>query len=251
MIGRAVSLARHLSLPLAILTAVSVASLSPAHAADPQPEVVYQNIQEGDVLQQSAFGIQLCFASPVNRKDLDQGGDFAFNITEPDGLGLGSRVVFQSDGYGVTVYPAGPVGAAEGQWKFHYRLTSPDAHTALEGDTNYAVDPAGSPIPRATPPDCVASGGTATISPTPRPSTTPLPSTTPPVVTIASPVPTSSGAAVPATGSSSPDILKYALLAIGAAGAAAGVVLIGFVVRRRLGHDPHGRRPDDSDGTRH
>jgi hypothetical protein len=100
---------------LAVLTVVSALSSSPAHAADPQPVLVFQNPAEGAVLQQAAFGIQLCFASPVNIKDLDKGGDFAFSITEPDGLGLGSRDVFQPDGYGITVSrdpyrrPRGPV----------------------------------------------------------------------------------------------------------------------------------------------
>jgi hypothetical protein len=249
MTGKAIRSAGLWCLPLVLLALVSALSLSPARAADPQPVLVYQNPAEGQVLQQTAFGIQLCFASPVNIKDLDKGGDFAFTVTEPDGLGLGNRDVFQVDGYGITVYPGKPIGDTTGHWKFHYRLTSPDAQSALEGGINYTVDPNGSPIPQATPPVCVASGGTATASPTPAPG-----ATTPAAVS-ASPVPASGSPSVSATptvspiasgsSGSGPDILKYALLTIGAAGAAGVILLIGYFVRRRVGYDPHRAKPGD------
>jgi hypothetical protein len=270
MTSKAIRSAGLWCLPLVLLALVSALSSSPARAADPQPVLVYQNPAEGQVLQQAAFGIQLCFASPVNIKDLDKGGDFAFTVTEPDGLGLGNRDVFQVDGYGITVYPGKPIGGTTGQWKFHYRLTSPDAQSALEGDINYTVDPNGSPLPQATPPSCVASGGTATASPTPAPGATtpaalsasPAPasrssssSATPTVA--ASPVSTSGNPSVSATptvspiaagsSGSGPDILKYALLTIGAAGAAGVILLIGYFVRRRVGYDPHREKPGDGD----
>jgi hypothetical protein len=259
-----------LCLPLVLLALVSALSASSAHAADPQPVLVYQNPVEGEVIQQPAFGIQLCFASPVNIKDLDKGGDFAFTVTEPDGLGLGNRDVFQPDGYGITVYPGHPIGDTNGQWKFHYRLTSPDAQSALEGDISYTVNPNGSPIPQATPPACVALGGTATASPTPAPGATtpaavsasPVPASGSPSVSVTptvsgSPVSTSDNPSVSATptvspiaagsGGSGPDILKYALLTIGAAGAAGVILLIGYFVRRRVGYDPHREKPGDGD----
>jgi hypothetical protein len=267
MMGKAIPRAWLTLLPLAVLAVVLAFSSSIAHAADPQPVLVYQNPAEGDVIQQSAFGIQLCFASPVNIKDLDKGGDFGFTVTEPDGIGLGNRDVFQPDGYGITVYPGNPVGSTAGKWKFHYRLTSPDAQAALEGDINYTVDPNGSPVPQATPPACAALGGTATAPPTPPPGATTPPApptpgpgaTTPPAVS-ASPVPTSgrpSASATPAASpiaagsSSSPDILKYALLTIGAAGAAGVILLIGFLVRRRVGYDPHREKPGGGDDDHH
>jgi hypothetical protein len=242
-------------LPLAVLAVVLAFSSSIAHAADPQPVLVYQNPAEGEVIQQPAFGIQLCFASPVNIKDLDKGGDFSFSVTEPDGLGLGNRDVFQPDGFGITIYPGNPIGETTGQWKFHYRLTSPDAKSALEGDINYTVDPNGSPVPKATPPVCVASGGTATASPTPDPNaTTPAAVSASPAQTSARPLVSATPAASPiADGSSgnSPDILKYALLTIGAAGAAGVILLIGYLVRRRVGYDPHREKPGDGGGDHH
>jgi hypothetical protein len=69
--------------------------------------------------------------------------------------------------------------------------------------------------------------------------------------TSGSATPTSSAAPVHGTSGSSSDILKYALFTIGAAGAAAGVVLIALVVRRRVGHDPHRPKPDGGDGNHH
>jgi hypothetical protein len=258
MTGKAIRRAWRPLLPLAVVAAVLAFSASAAQAqsptAEPQPVLVYQNIHDGDVILQTAFGIQLCFASPVNIRDLDKGGDFSFRVTEPDGLGLGNRDVFQPNGYGITVYPGHPIGDTAGQWKFHYRLTSPDAQSALEGDITYTVDPNGSPIPQATPPVCVASGGTATASPTPDPNaTTPAAASASPVLTSRSPSAsaTPTGGPIAAGSSSSPDILKYALFTIGAAGAAAVVLLLGYLVRRRVGYDPHREKPGGDDDEHH
>jgi hypothetical protein len=206
--SEALSPAWLLCLPVATL-ALSLAYPGPSThaqpaAADPQPQLVYQSPQEGAVLNQPPFAIQLCFASPINIKDLDKGGDFAFAVTEPDGIGLGSRDVFQSDGYGITVYAANPIGDPAGHWLFHYRVTSPDAKAALEGDINYSVDPDGSSAPQETPPPCTASGGPASTS-----------------------------------SENGSDILKYGLFAAGAAGIAALFVLVLFVVRRRRGQSTH------------
>jgi hypothetical protein len=145
---------------------------------------------------------------------MDKGGDFAFSIAEPDGIGLGNRDAFQPNGYGVTVYPGSPVGESSGQWKFHYRVTSPDGQSPLEGDISYTVSANGSPVPQETPPVCVESGGTATALPATGES------------------PTSATGSV--ADESSDNILKYALVTIGIVGAAA-ILLVGLVLRRRLG----------------
>jgi hypothetical protein len=169
-----------LALPLAAAALVAATSAGSAMAqTDPEgPVLVYQNINDGDVLDQLPLSIQLCFAAPINIKDLDKGGDFSFTVLQPDGIGLGHRDIFQPDGYGVAVQPGNPVGDdVTGEWTFRYR--------------------AGEPAPRVSPPACVASGGTATAAPdvTEPPTNAPTnPGTVAPSLTV---VPTSAAAGSP------------------------------------------------------
>jgi hypothetical protein len=89
-------------------------------------------------------------------------------------------------------------------------------------------------------------------------SQTPEPGATAPAAVSASPAPTSgrpsasatpnASPIAPGTSSSGPDILKYSLLTIGAAGAAGVILLIGYLVRRRVGYDPHREKPGGDDG---
>ena len=154
-----------LFLPLVLPALVAALSVSPAPAAHQlQPVIVYQNPREAEAIQQPAFGIQLCFASPV----------------------------------------------------------------------------------------CKSSSATAAASQTPEPgamtlaalSASPLPTSGRPY---ASATPTANPIA-PGSSSSGPDILKYSLLTIGAAGAAGVILLIGYLVRRRVGYDPHQEKPGGDDG---
>jgi hypothetical protein len=48
-----------------------------------------------------------------------------------------------------------------------------------------------------------------------------------------------------------PDILPLALLTIGAAGIAAVVLLIGYLVRRAIGYDPHRPGPEGPAADEH
>lgn len=218
---------------------------------DPEgPVLVYQNINDGDVLDQPPLSIQLCFAEPINNKDLDKGGDFSFEVVQPDGITLGHRDIFQPDGYGVAVQPGGPVGDdLTGEWTFRYRVTTPDAARATEGEFTYTVDPNGEPAPRVSPPACVPSGGTATASPdvTAPPTNAPINTGTVPPSLTASPT------AAPATSPTpietrepgevdegdDPDIVKIALITLGVVGAVAALALIGYFVRRGIGFDWH------------
>jgi len=256
-----------IGLPAAALALFLALQSAPAIAQTPTqgaPVIVYQSLKDGDVITEPVFGIQMCFAAPINIKDLDKGGDFAFSVTQPDGIGLGHRDVFQRDGYGYTIYPGNPVGSnTTGQWKFTYRVTSPDATQITSGTINYTVDPGGTTMPRETPPVCVASGGTETASPvasggaspTPAGSASPAPSgsaTPKPSGTTLSPSGSPSATPVPGdTESSGPDILKLALLTIGAAGAAAVLLLIGFGIRRAVGFDWHKPGPGGGDSGHH
>ncbi len=235
MKGKAIRAAAVSFVSVALLALAAGLTAPPAHAADPAPVLVFQNVKEGDVLTEAAFAIQLCFESAVNHKDLGQGGDFQFIVTEPDGFHLGSRDVFQPDGLGVAIYPGAPINDPVGQWSVHYRVTSPDAQSALEGDINYTVDPDGQTLPRATPPPCIGSGGTATISPpptdTPEPGASETVSETPASTAFSSPSATQGPIVVESGGSS--NTLTYVLLAVVALGLGGFFIAIGLMLRNR------------------
>jgi hypothetical protein len=251
-----------LALPLAAAALVAATSAGSAMAqTDPEgPVLVYQNINDGDVLDQLPLSIQLCFAAPINIKDLDKGGDFSFTVLQPDGIGLGHRDIFQPDGYGVAVQPGNPVGDdVTGEWTFRYRVTTPDAQHATEGEVHYTIDPAGEPAPRVSPPACVASGGTATAAPdvTEPPTNAPTnPGTVAPSLTV---VPTSAAAGSPTPietrgpdevdDGDGPDVTTIVLITAGIVGGLALLALIGYAVRRRIGFDPH--KPGSGGGDHH
>lgn len=253
-----------LTLSLAALALLAALQAGGAMAQTPDPEgpvLVYQNIKDGDVLDQPPLSIQLCFAEPINIKDLDKGGDFAFTVRGPDGIGLGHRDIFQPDGYGIAIQPGNPVGDVEGEWTVTYRVTTPDAQHATEGTIKYTVDPNGEPAPRVSPPACVASGGTATASPVPSGPTptgtvvlsvSASPSPRPGTATLqpASPTPAETRGPEAEDDGSDPDILKWALITVGITGGLALLTLIGYFVRRAVGYEPHKPR-DGDDGGHH
>ena len=199
-----------------------------------EPEIIYQYPEDGDVLKDRPFVLQMCFKEPVNVNDLAEGGDFAFKIDPPDTQGLGVRIVFQPDGYGVALYP-GPAAEGqnlEGEWIWEYRLTDKVQPTdATEGTVKFSVSATdGTDIISATPPTCLAEGAThvPTAPPAGSPGTTNSVTPTP-----------DGGEVIDEGGDSDVDILRLALLTIGAAGAAGLIALIGYVIRKRIGYEPH------------
>jgi len=178
---------------------------------------------EGDTFAEPLKVFQLCFAEPINNKDLDKGGDFDFTVIPPNSPRLGMRIVFQPDGQGVTVYPGVVEAPPEGEWTFEWRVTDAVTLEPLEGVTRYNVREGGDPILQPTPAPCV-SGSTPSL-------------TTPPTI---DEEPDDDG----------PDVLLLALLTTGAAGAAAVIALIGYVVRNRVGfwlHRPPERKNGDGE----
>ncbi len=200
---------------------------APPALAD-EPKITFQNPEDGDVLKESPFVLQMCFKEPVNVNDLDKGGDFRFRLVPPDNKGLGMRIVFQPDGYGVAIYPGVPDSAIpDGEWTWEYRLTDrANTSDATEGVVKFEVNASeGKDIVSATPPACLGEG------------MTPIP-TAPPAGTSASVTPTPGGSNGE-NGDNDVDILKLALLTIGAAGVAGVVALVAYVVRKRIGYEPH------------
>ncbi len=228
-----------------------------AHAEE--PVIVYQNLNEGDVLGTGPFVVQMCFAEPINILDLDKGGDFEFRLLTEENQGHGLRIVFQNDAYGFAVYPGDTPSAAipvetavGGAWTFEYRVVDGDDGTPLEGQIHFTIADDAQPIPRATPPVCVPEGGTATPTVqqptepgTPRETRTPTGGT-------GTAVPSGTGAtdgASPgvsgsATTTATPtavdegdddgtDVLPILLLGLGAVGVIGGAAAVVYLMRRR------------------
>jgi len=257
------TLGRRIAL-VAFVAAISGLFSAPANAQTPDPEgpvLVYQNIEDGSVLDELPLLIQLCFADPINVKDLDKGGEFSFEVTQPDGIGLGHRDIFQPDGYGVAVQPGNPVGDnLNGEWTFRFRVTTPDAQHAAEGEINYTLDPqTGQPAPRVSPPACVASGGTATVSPPPgtgeptpavtgsTPTLTAAPSASP-TPKADTPMPVITRGPEEREDGDGPDIVEIVLITFAVVGGLAVLAVIGYFVRRAIGYDPHRPGPGSDSG---
>ena len=248
------------AIALALASSAAFLTISGADAQTPDgaPVVIYESPEDGDVLGEAPFVLQLCFEEPINIKDLDKGGDFNFSLINDQGLGLGLRIVFQPDGFGVAVYP-GPQQSPlaplptdqERPWVFEYRVTDPETLDPTEDEITFTVDETAEPIPSETPPACAVLG----------PTTDPIVSQQSPGATR---TPDATGETEPADGSpeatpdeedgveeedddDDADILTLALLTIGAAGVAGGLLLIAYFISRRIGLDPHG--PDSGGDT--
>ena len=153
------------------LMASALLMLRPS-AADAEPQVTYLYPSEGDVLAEPPTQIRMCFASPVNNRDLHAGGDFQFNVVTPDGIPLGLRIVFDIDARGVTVFPGLPEDAPDGEWLFEWRVTDPDTLDPATGAIAFTVSPDGSPQPEELPESCLAATPVSAVTPTPVPDVT-------------------------------------------------------------------------------
>ncbi len=247
---------------LLLIAATSLPTAGSVHAQEKPLEIIFQNLKEGDTIGEKPFVIQMCFSRPINIKDKDKGGDFDYSLTTNQGMGLGLRIVFQPDGWGVSVYP-GPEASVSGlpspkdnNWTWAWRAVAADDKAVNEGSFEFAVDEDAEPIPQETPPVCVAGGNTATPVPT---FDTPTPSggTSATPTGSAGPSPTGEpdGSVTPTpepAGEDSgdgPDILPLALLTIGGAGGLALLALIGYLVRRKVGFELHA--PTGESGGEH
>lgn len=219
----------------AVLALASVAVLAglPAATLAGGPEITFMFPKDGDVLADKPEVIQMCFARPVNNRDKDKGGDWDFFLVPPDKSGVGMRIVFQRDGYGLAIYPNLVDKPGPGQWTFRYRVTDDATKEPTEGQITFTVKAGGSPILRATPPPCT---GDMTPGPTLIPA-----GATPAATTAASPGPTSGS-------DGGPDVLELALLTLAAVAGATALGFVGYAVRHKVGfwlHRPPPRGPEE------
>lgn len=169
-----------------------VLQLAPRSALAQPPEVVSQFPEEGAVLAEepaflpatpttpeepipavARYGLQLCFAEPVDVRDSDKGGLHEFTVRGPSGTQLAMRVVFQPDGFGVTVFPGLAPEPVEGQWTFDWLVRDADSLEEASGTIHFEIAQGGSPVPTeslpscagTTPADQITPGATATLGP--------------------------------------------------------------------------------------
>lgn len=219
---------------IALVLAVFASEQPPRPASADEPVITYMFPEEGDVVSEPLQVIQICFENPIDVRDLpprDEGA-FDFNLTRPSGFSTGMRIVFQANGYGVAIYPGVADDQLQGEWTFTYHVRDRASLDPVDGTLTYEVSDSGEPIITPTPQMCPSDGGTfaPTAEPTVDPNATPTP------VGI-----------VEEDGDS--DALLLSLLAIGAAGGAGVLLLLGYAFRRRIGwwlHDPKDE-PDSGD----
>jgi hypothetical protein len=213
---------------LVFSTGALTPSTGPAHAEE--PEIIFQFPEDGDVIAEPPLVLQMCFQNPVDVRDeppLDE-GDFEFSLIRPDGISLGMRIVFQPDGYGVAIYPGvAEEEPPEGEWTWEYRVVDRESLDPLEGTVTFSTSAAeGEQILQPTPPACLGEGATQ--------------------------VPTGDAATEDETPDATPDegeddddddgglgVLELALITIGIAAVAAVVGGIAYLIRRRVGYEPH------------
>lgn len=210
------------------------------HAYADEPEITFQwPPEDGLIFNEPLEVIQICFREPIDVRDKPPigEGEFTFDMDRPDGLGVGMRIVFQANGYGVAVYPGIVDQNIEGQWGISFEVRDAESLEHLTGGITWQVREAtGQPIITPTPAVCPTTGDPPT-TPIDDPDETDAPTVTP-----------EGNGDNGLDEDSDVDILELALLTVGASGGAAVIVLIGFLIRRRVGFWLH-RPPENGDDS--
>ncbi len=183
-------------------------------------------------------------STPVAGPSPSPTGDFKFSLVPPDRYGVGMRIVFQPDGYGVAVYPGPPGDAREGKWKFEWRVRDAVTLKSLEDTVNYDVQQDGKPVMTPPPPQCEGNKTPEPpVSPEASPGTTSEPSASPGSSPLQTQTPGQSGSPTPAVGDANsiddgdgdPDLLRIALLASGVVGVATLAGVGAYLLKSRMG----------------
>jgi len=223
---------------LAVMVAIGgvlLAGATPEAHAD-EPEITFQYPKEGDVFLEPLLVIQFCFSAPIDVRDLPPlgEGEFEFDLDRPNGLGVGMRIVFQPNGYGAAIYPGIVEENTEGDWALTFQVRDRESLDTLNHTISWQVQSGGASVITPTPAVCPTTGD---------PPTTPIDDTDP--TPVATGEPDGDG---DLDEGSDVDVLRLALLTVGAAGGAGVLLLIGFLIRRRVGFWLH-RPPDDDESS--
>jgi methionine-rich copper-binding protein CopC len=158
---------------------------------------------DGAQLDEPPDVVHVCFSRRVNK---DEPPTFDFRFVMPDGRALGRRTAFQSDGMCADVFPGLPDERPAGEYSIEWRVTSAEGDATGSGTLRFQVTQSSSVVP---PP-----------GPTPRAATpTPPPDES--------------------SDDDGPDILLLALITTGVVGGAAVLFGLGYLLRLRIGFEPH------------
>ena len=132
---------------LALVLAIA-ASLQTSGTVLAEPEITESNLVDGDVLDSAPEFINLCFSEPVVNDDLspDVPEPWGFTVKSPDERAVGLRIVFQTDGECVDVFPGVPTGSSEGVWTFDWFVTAQETKEEASGVMTFRVGPGESPV---------------------------------------------------------------------------------------------------------
>ena len=178
------------------------------------PRVTSQSLEDGAVLAEVPYVIQLCFSEPIDIEASGEDRGFSLEIRTPEGGALGKRISRQRDGLGFEVFPGGvpglPAGstpAADQTWTFEWSVTAQDDGAPAEGTITFTLDDDGEVVPEEALPACRASAPTASG--------------------------TDADGDPAGDEDDGTDVLYIVLLAAGAIGGLVAVSLVGYVIRKR------------------
>jgi len=221
-----------LALPLLALAAALAFPASPAYA---QIELAEADPPDGARLDAPPDVVHLCFSQPVS---IEGSPAFDFSYQMPDGRSLGLRIVFQTDGECVNVFPGLPDERPAGEYTFEWKVTAAKGDEEGSGALRFQVGAGGTPAPSSSP----TPGGTPPpVTPSPQ-GGTPAPSLKPPE---------GGTGTEDASDDDGPDILFLALITTASAGGAAMLFTLAYLLRRRIGYEPHRPPEDGGEGGGH
>ncbi len=207
------------ALALLALGLAALASLgSPAFAQTEPIELTEADPADGARLGQPPETVHLCFSQLIR-------GDFLISYKLPSGPNLDLRIAFLPNGRCLDVQPTLPDDPPEGEHTLEWQVAAATGGEEGSGELRFQI---GERSPAVTP--SPAAGAT------PPPTTPPTGGTT-------------AGGGANGDG---PEILLTALITTASVGGAAVLLTLGYLLRRRIGFEPHRPPPsDENEGEEH
>jgi methionine-rich copper-binding protein CopC len=196
------------------LLALGLTSLTSAAFAQTEPiELTESDPPDGARLLAPPEAVHICFSQIIR-------GDFQISYKLPSGPNLSLRIAFLPNGRCLDVQPTLPDDPPEGEYRLEWQVTAAAGGQGGAGVLRFQIGEGG---PAATP--------STADDDTPPPATPPADETT-------------SDSEDDGNG---PDILLTALVTIASVGGAAILLTLGYLLRRRVGFEPHRPPPSDED----